>query len=133
MHVRSRRARTPALCQPFSHCRPERLFFGPPMSEVSNEVSIALLAAAHKTMTEQFAEYKIHAEADLRRVKEDAEADIKGVREKADADNQSALRQIAALEDERTKALKWGVMTLGTAVMGMCYWIFDKLIKGEIR
>ena len=103
------------------------------MSQVSNEASILLLAAAQKTMTEQFSEYKVQAEVNLRRVKEEAEADIRGVREKADADIKAANDKIAALEDERTKALKWGVMTLGTAVMGMVYWIFDKVVKGEIR
>lgn len=103
------------------------------MNNVSNEVSIALLAAGHQALIEQFATYKLDAEANLRRVKEEADADIRGVREKAEADNRRALEQIAALEDERTKALKWGVMTLGTAVMGMVYWIFDKVVKGEIR
>lgn len=40
---------------------------------------------------------------------------------------------IAALQDERTKALKWGVMSLGTAVMGMAYWIFDAITKGHFK
>lgn len=97
------------------------------MSNHSHDVAIALLGAGQKALIEQFATYKLDAEANLRQVKEDAEADIRGVREKADADNRLALQQIAALEDERTKALKWGVMTLGTAVMGMIYWIFDHL------
>lgn len=103
------------------------------MSETSNEVDIARLSVRMQVLAEQLVSVKLDAENNLRRVKEEAEADIRGVREKADADNKNALAQIAALEDERTKALKWGVMTLGTAVMGMVYWIFDKVIKGEIR
>lgn len=103
------------------------------MSQHSNEVSIALLDAKLKMLAEQQARDKLDAEADLRRVKEDAEADIQGVREKADSAIKAESDRISALEAERTKALKWGVMTLGGAVMGMVYWIFDKLIKGEIR
>lgn len=39
---------------------------------------------------------------------------------------------IKALEDERTKALKWGITVLGAAVMGMGTWIFN-LISGHVK
>lgn len=65
--------------------------------------------------------------------KREFEADLKRVVEKAEADAESNARKIVALEDERTKALKWGVMTLGTAVIGMVYWIFDHIPLGGGR
>lgn len=40
---------------------------------------------------------------------------------------------MAAMQAERDKALKWGVVSLGTAVLGMAYWIFEKLVKGHIQ
>ena len=54
-------------------------------------------------------------------------------KQEADEKLSAATKQIAALEDERNKALKWGVMTLGSAVMGMAYWILDKVIGGHIK
>ncbi len=45
----------------------------------------------------------------------------------------AANKRIAALEDERNKALRWGILSLGSVVMGMAYWIFDKIIGGHIR
>lgn len=39
---------------------------------------------------------------------------------------------IKALEDERTKALKWGITVLGAAVMGMGTWIFN-LVSGHVK
>lgn len=71
----------------------------------STEVQIALL---------------IHGQALLQR-------EIEETKREAEAAASDNAKKIAALEDERTKALKWGVMTLGTAVMGMVYWIFDHL------
>lgn len=89
---------------------------------VSTEVKIALLIHGQALLQKEIEENKREAEANLKRVIEKAEADAKANAEK-----------IEALEDKRTKALKWGVMTLGTAVMGMAYWIFDKVISGSIR
>jgi NCAIR mutase (PurE)-related protein len=103
------------------------------MSQASNDVQIALLNSAVKVLMEKVLENKLEAESDLRRVKEEAEEEIQRVREKAEFDARANAASIAALEDERTKALKWGVMTLGTAVMGMACWIFDKVISGSIR
>jgi hypothetical protein len=45
----------------------------------------------------------------------------------------AANAKIAALEDERNKALKWGVLSLGSAVLAMGYWIFNKVIGGHIQ
>lgn len=71
----------------------------------TNEVQIALLIHTVSLLQREIEENKREAEADIK----------------------TATTKISALEDERNKALKWGVMTLGTAVMGMLYWIFDHL------
>jgi len=97
------------------------------------EGQAALLIQRMDFLQKEIDQNKREAEIDLRRVKEESEEEIRQVREKADADNKRALAQIAALEDERTKALKWGVMTLGTAVMGMGVWIANKIIGGQIQ
>lgn len=39
---------------------------------------------------------------------------------------------IKALEDERNKALRWGITALGAAVMGMGTWIFN-LVTGHMK
>jgi hypothetical protein len=88
----------------------------------STEVQIALLVRGQESLQREIDENKREAEEELRRVQE-----------KADAGERANAARIAAIEAERTKQLKWGVMTLGTAVMGMAYWIFEKIIKGEIR
>lgn len=79
----------------------------------------------------------IHGQALLQKEidenKREAEAELKRITAKADADIKAANDKIAAIEDERTKALKWGITMLGTVIMGMAYWIFEKVIKGEIR
>lgn len=89
---------------------------------MSTEVKIALLVQRQDQLQREIDENKREADADLKRVTEKAEADIKAERDR-----------ISALEAERTKALKWGVMTLGSAVMGMFYWIADKVLTGAIR
>lgn len=99
----------------------------------TTEVKIALLIHGQALLQKEIEENKREAEADLKRVKDEADAEIKRVRDKADADAKANAEKIEALEDERTKALKWGVMTLGTAVMGMGYWIFDKVASGVFR
>ena len=43
-----------------------------------------------------------------------------------------ANAKIKALEDERNKALKWGVMSLGSAVLAMGYWILNKITAGNL-
>ncbi|MDQ1921296.1 hypothetical protein [Massilia pseudoviolaceinigra] len=92
------------------------------MTQASTEVQIALLIHGQALLQREMEENKREAASDLERVTEKADADIK-----------EARRRLAELEDERTEALKWGVMTLGTAVMGMAYWIIDKVIGGHIR
>ena len=37
------------------------------------------------------------------------------------------------LKDERDKALRWGIIALGTAVMGMGTWIVNLFTAGHIR
>ena len=55
------------------------------------------------------------------------------MREKAGADAKANAASIAALEAERTKALKWGVMTLGSAVISLVVFIAGKVMGGHIQ
>lgn len=57
------------------------------------------------------------------------EEQIKSMRE----DVTETKAAIAALQEERNKALLWGVMSLGTAVLGMAYWIFNNLTGGHLK
>ena len=86
--------------------------------ELKVELMIADLAAQKQKIEENKREF----DADLQRVTDMAEAEIA-----------EANKKIAALEDERNKALKWGVMTLGSAVLGMAYWIVEKIVGGHIK
>lgn len=40
----------------------------------------------------------------------------------------ASLKKIEALEEDRAKALKWGIMLLGTAVLSMATYIFNNLM-----
>lgn len=40
--------------------------------------------------------------------------------------------KIKAMQAERDRQLKWGVMTLGGAVISMVVWIANKVIGGQI-
>ena len=40
--------------------------------------------------------------------------------------------KVAALEDERNKAMKWGIGVLGAAVLGMGSWIFN-FVTGHMK
>lgn len=81
------------------------------MSEQSTETQLALLLAGQMALQREIEENKEESEREI------AKANAK----------------LAALEDERNKALKWGVATLGTAVMGMVMWIANKIIGGHIQ
>lgn len=48
-------------------------------------------------------------------------------------DLEEANDKIKAIQAERDKALKWGVMTLGAAVISMVVWIANKVIGGQIH
>lgn len=74
------------------------------------EIKIALLVAAQKSLTE---------------LVEDAET-------RADKKIAVVEAELAALRIERDKALKWGVMSLGSAVLAMGYWILNKITSGHI-
>lgn len=39
---------------------------------------------------------------------------------------------VMALQDERTKALKWGIVTLGTAVLAMASWTWN-FVVGHLK
>ncbi|MCY0910828.1 hypothetical protein [Massilia antarctica] len=81
------------------------------MTQTSTETQIALLTAGLAALQREMEENK----------------------EDADAKLSAETKRIAALEDERNKALKWGVMTLGSAVLGMAYWIIEKVAGGHIK
>lgn len=48
-------------------------------------------------------------------------------------DLEKANEKIEVIQAERDKALKWGVMTLGAAVISMVVWISQKIIGGQIH
>jgi hypothetical protein len=65
-----------------------------------------------------------------------AETQIATLREQLTAmgDRLSDMRtDVEALQEERNQALKWGVMALGSAVMGMAYWIFNAITGGHFK
>ena len=81
------------------------------MSEPSQETKIALLIAGQKALMEQLEDVEIRSDKKIAIVES----------------------ELAALRSERDKALKWGVMTLGGAVLSMGYWILNKIIGGQIQ
>ncbi len=81
------------------------------MTNPSTETQLALLTAGLKEVSRELTEVKAAG----------------------DQERASMLAKITALEDERNKALKWGVLSLGSAVMAMGYWIVNKIIAGHIQ
>lgn len=49
-----------------------------------------------------------------------------------ESDLKEAGAAITALQEERNRALKWGITSLGIAVLGMASWIFNT-ITGHIK
>ena len=41
--------------------------------------------------------------------------------------------QVASLADDREKAMRWGIMVLGAAVLAMATWIFNFITTGHIK
>lgn len=41
--------------------------------------------------------------------------------------------RVGALQEERNHALKWGIATLGAAVIAMGVWIFNQVTGGHIK
>lgn len=81
------------------------------MSDQSTEVKLVRLMDAQAAMQKE-----------IERNKEEAEEALA-----------IANAKLAALEDERNKALKWGVITLGSAVISMVVWIAGKVMGGHIQ
>jgi hypothetical protein len=81
------------------------------MTTLSTETQIALLVEGQRA---------------LQRELEEVQAE--GIIERA-----AMSAKIAALEDERNKALKWGVLTLGSALISLVAWIGNKVIEGHIK
>lgn len=50
---------------------------------------------------------------------------LKQWKESVEAHIASTDAAVKALQDERTKALKYGITTLGSAVLAMGYWMWD--------
>lgn len=76
------------------------------MAAISTETHIALLEEKQKAM-------EAHLQA-------------------TDRDIVEANALILALQAERTSALKWGILTLGAAVLAMGSWIFNFLM-GHVK
>jgi hypothetical protein len=75
------------------------------------EIKIALLIEGHKAL-----------QAQLERSEEIADEKIAAVNVK-----------LNALQSERDSQMKWGVITLGSAVISMVVWIGNKIIGGQIH
>lgn len=41
--------------------------------------------------------------------------------------------RLDSLEKDRSQAFKWGIIVLGTAVIGMANWIFNQVIGGHFK
>lgn len=81
------------------------------MVTISTQVQIALLIEGQKALQRELEE----------------------VQQEGAADRAAQNAKIAALEDERNKALKWGVLTLGSALVSLVAWIGEKVIGGHIQ
>lgn len=81
------------------------------MVTISTQVQIALLIEGQKALQRELEEVQ-----------------SEGVIERA-----AMSAKITALEDERNKALKWGVLTLGSALISLVAWIGNKVIGGHIQ
>lgn len=81
------------------------------MVTISTQVQIALLIEGQKALQRELEE--VQAEGTIERAAMSA--------------------KITALEDERNKALKWGVLTLGSALISLVAWIGNKVIGGHIQ
>lgn len=81
------------------------------MTAPSTETQIALLIEGQKALLHELEE----------------------VKEEGAAERALMSAKIAALEDERNKALRWGVLTLGTALISLVTWIGNKIIGGHIQ
>lgn len=72
----------------------------------------------------QLALLKAGLEAVVRELDEEKESNAK--------ERAAQISRITALEEERNKALRWGVLALGSAVIGMAGWIFSHLTTGRL-
>lgn len=64
------------------------------------------------------------------------ETDIAVMQEKQKSmedDLKETKTAISALQEERTRALKWGVITLGSAIVGLFAWIASGVIGFLMR
>lgn len=75
------------------------------MPDPSTETQIALLIAGQKSLVAQVEDVEARAEKEITEVK----------------------AEVAALRLERDKALKWGVLSLGGAVLTLAAFIFKNL------
>ena len=75
------------------------------MSDPSNETQIALLIAGQKSLLQQ----------------------VEDIENRSDKKIAIVEGELAALRLERDKALRWGVLSLGGAVMAMASYIFKHL------
>lgn len=80
------------------------------MSEHSNEIDL-----------DRLMQWRITVEDQIKETNKAVEDQIKTTNE-----------AIKALQDERTKALKWGITVLGAAVMAMGSWMWSFLM-GHIK
>lgn len=81
------------------------------MTSHEAEIKITLLVESHKTL----------------------QAHIEYAEARSDEKIAALTSKLNALQSERDSALKWGVITLGGAVVSMVIWISNKIIGGQIH
>jgi hypothetical protein len=69
------------------------------------EIQIALLVASQKSLVSQ----------------------VEDIEDRSDKKIAVVEGELAALRSERDSAFRWGISTLGIAVLGMAVWIFNKV------
>ena len=81
------------------------------MTAMSTQTQIALLIEGQKALQRELEE----------------------IQEEGAIERAALSAKIYALEEERNKALKWGVLTLGSALISLVAWIGNKIIGGHIQ
>lgn len=92
------------------------------MVTITTAVQIALLVEGHKALQRELEEMQVEG------AKKIEEVQAEGAKERA-----ATNAKVAALEAERNKALVWGVLTLGSALISLVAWIGNKIIGGHIQ
>ena len=90
-----------------------------------------LTAARDRALYMQMAGESYGQPAEIREALRNQSVETRLIEMKAQIDAQKQV--LDGLKGERDKALRWGVIALGTAVMGMGSWIVNLFTAGHIK